>query len=610
MSFKIFLFQISGKIKPVEKIESRRHILHNEYLQFKSVESSEELKEFQDLEKLITSEGFKERKTKIKSLRFKGSDEEDILKEFIALKKNSQIKKYFQVKDSSDLKRFELLKDSDKVKEYLQLTDFVENGSYRSAKDEAKQQIYKGSEEEEQEKEYQKLKRSSLVKIFLELHNSDALKRYESIANSDKLKKYFELLNLSGKDREKTKEMKSLRSDFDIKDYLKFERSHKYRIYSDAIDSYTLKRYNELKPMVESKEFKKRVLFLKDKKKFEKSDAYKKFRRLKELSSSADIKFYLKYGKSSILKNYYDTRDTDILKHFQELSDRVSSEEFIKRKAYLEDPEKWKKSEEFAGEQRYSEMKKRPHLVKYFKYKDSNRFDFFKKWELSFEDDFSGKELKKDKWSVLSVWSEKLPGKNFSLPGDLNKFTEGENIKTERRLIIETRKERSEGLIWNPAAGFIPTQFDYTSGLVSTWKSFWQENGIFEVKVRFNPVKEAVSSFILQGEKNSPRIHLFEMGTKNRVGVSYSDNTGKLQVEGTTISNLKRGKWYIFTFEKEGDLLTWKINETEILKLQNHKFDFPLHINILTIVVDDIPGSKLPVKFQINGVRCYKRRQN
>ncbi|NLO03441.1 MAG: hypothetical protein GX126_14170 [Bacteroidales bacterium] len=608
MSTKIFFFQLLGRIKPVEKIESQRHILHNEYLQFKAVESSDELKEFLELKQIVTSEAFKTKKAEIKSLHFKGSNEEEILKEFTELKKNSQIKRYFKVKDSSELKRYESLKDSDKIREFLQLTDFVENGSFRRAKDDAKQQVYRGSDEEEQEREYKKLKKSPLVKAFMELHNSAVLKRHESTANSEKHKKYYELINLPDKDKDRARELKNLKSDHDIRDYLKFDQSRKYKTYREAIDSYILKRFNELKPVVESGDFQKRVWFLKDKKKFEKSDAYKKFKRLKELSRGDDIKFYLKYGKSPLLKNYYDTQGTDILNRFQELSEMVSSEEFIRRKAYLEDPKKWEKSDECINEQKYLEMKKRPHLVKYFDYKDSARFDFFTKWELSFEDDFSGVILNPAKWSTISLWAEKMPGRNFSMPGDLHIFTEGKNVKTGGKLIIETRREKSGGLAWNPAAGFIPSNYDYTSGLVSTGKSFSQADGIYEAKVRFKPVKEVVSSFVLQGEKNSPRVHLFEIGTKNRSGVSYIDHRGKLQMEGLDISNLKSGKWYIFTLKKEGSLLIWKINETEVLRLEKPEIDFPLHLNILSIVVDEIPGSKLPVRFQTDWVKCYRQR--
>ena len=114
---------------------------------------------------------------------------------------------------------------------------------------------------------------------------------------------------------------------------------------------------------------------MKDKKKFEKSEAFKKQQRFKELAGSDDIKFFLKFEKSSLYKNYLDVVDSFNLKRHTELSEITGSDEFKERKAYLEDPKKWEKTEEYAKQQTYLEMKKIPHLVKYFAYKGSDAFD-------------------------------------------------------------------------------------------------------------------------------------------------------------------------------------------------------------------------------------------
>jgi hypothetical protein len=165
-----------------------------------------------------------------------------------------------------------------------------------------------------------------------------------------------------------------------------------------------------------------------------------------------------------------------------------------------------------------------------------------------------------------------------------------------------------DGMVWKMPAGFIPAEFDYTSGVVSSAKSFRQEDGIFEAKIKFNPVKETVSSLVLQGEKAYPGIYLLEMGAKNRIGVSSSNEKGKLTINGLDISNLKKGHWYIFTLEKAGGSLVWKINDTEVLKLENRHIDFPLHINMFTMVINQMPGSRLPVRFQTEWIKCYKKK--
>jgi hypothetical protein len=374
------------------------------------------------------------------------------------------------------------------------------------------------------------------------------------------------------------------------------------------VDSHDLKKYEELKAFTEKDEFKKRVEFLKDNKKFEKSGAFKKWKQYKQLAGNDDVKFVLKYEKSSIHKNYLDVKDSFDLKRFHELNEVISSKEFQERKAYLEDKKKWEKTEDFTKEQRCLELKKLPKLVKYFSYKGSTAFDFFRDWEVSFEDDFSATELDTEKWTTKSYVAEKMLGQNYSLAGDLNIYTDGQNIKTSGKLLIETRKEKTPGKIWNRAAGFMPVELDYSSGVVSTGNNFWQKDGIFEAKIKFDPVKQMVSSFFLQGEKNSPRINLIEMGAKNRIGTSSLNGENKVSANGLDVSNLNKNKWYIFTLEKKDRLLSWKINDSGVFQLNDSNFNFPLHLNASSLIVYDVPGSRLPVSFEIDWVKCYRRK--
>ena len=316
----------------------------------------------------------------------------------------------------------------------------------------------------------------------------------------------------------------------------------------------------------------------------------------------------MKYEKVAIYKNYLDVKDSFDLKRFYELKEITLSKEFLERKAYLEDKKRWEKSEEYTKQKKCLEMKNIPHLIKYFKFKDTPVFDFLKSWDVVFEDDFSDQQLNLEKWATRSYWADKLLGENYSMPGDLHVSTSGGNIKTGRKLAIEIKKEKSVGKVWQMPAGFVPTEFDYSSGIISSGNSFWQEDGIFEAKIKFNPVKQVVSSFSLLGENETTRTNLLEMGTKNRLGISTIDNKRKVKVKGISISNLKKGKSYIFTIEKSGKSFTWKINETEVLKLENTEINYPLHINVSSIVVYEIPGSRLPVKFEMDWVKCYKKK--
>ncbi len=607
MSFKIFSLQLLGKIKPVEKIEQQRETLYNDYLEYQKVEQSDELAEFQKLEKTVNSDDFKKQKTDIQKLQFKGSKEYHLLKEFEKLSKSKRIKQYFKVKGSKELSRYETLSNSEILKEYHQLKDYVENGTFQKEKQEIRQQVFKGSPEEKSLTEFNNLKKSAEIKSYIELHGSETIRRHEKVAKSEKYNRYLTLKNQHQKDQQQNNELKMLSHDSEIQQFMKLENSKKLKLYRQVSGNHRPKNYEDLKLIIESEDFKKREAFLKDKKKFEKSETYKKLQHYKQLAKSDDIRFYLKFGKSALYKNYLQVKDSPELKRYYELKSIFSSAEFRERKAYLEDKKKWEKSEEYEVEKKYQELKNQPHISKYFKYKYSTAFRFLEEWEVTFEDDFKG-PLQTEKWSAKSYVADKLLGENYSLAGDLNIFTDGKNVKTNNKLTIETRKEKTKGKIWQMSSGFLPVELDYSSGLVSTAPDFWQKDGVYEVKVKFNPVKEVVSSVFLQGEQNSPRVMLLEMGTKNRLGISSLNANGKVEMSGLDISNLKKGQWYILTLEKMGGQFTWKINETEVLQQNNPQVDFSMHLNASSLVVHEIPGSVLPVTFEIDWVRCYRKK--
>ncbi|HPE77028.1 MAG TPA: hypothetical protein PLC80_13130 [Draconibacterium sp.] len=607
MSFKIFTLQLSGKLKPVETIEKQRKTLLDDFNEFEKVKNSEELKKYLELESEVNSDTFKKKKAEVESLHFNGSKEFNQLKEFESLQKKQSIKKYFKVANSPDLIRFNKLKPTEKLAEFYKLQEFVKEGQFAKEKKEIESQIFKGSVEEKHWIDYTKLDKSNEIKVYKELHNSDFLKKHELFAKSEKLKNYVQLVNIPDKDKAKQEEFKRLKNDSELINYFKFEKSKKLKIYRETAGGLQLTRYNELKAFVENPDFKKREAFLKDKKKFENSEANKKYTRFKQLLNDQDLKFFFKFEKSGLYKNYLDVAQSFDLKRFYELEELTSSKEFKEKKAYLEDKKKWEKTGEFARQQEYLKMKQLPHLAKYLKNKGANIFNFFNEWQIVFEDNFQQAKLDTEKWSTKSYLAEKMLGDNYSLAGDNHIFTDGKNLLINGKLNITVKKEKVKGKVWQMPAGFVTAELDYSSGIISSWKSFWTGDGIIEAKIKFDPVQQIVSSFYLAGEQNTPRLNLLEMGAKNRVGILNLSNGGKATVNGLDISNLKRGKWYIFSVVKSGANFTWKINEAEIFTLQSSELKEKLHLNASSIVIEDVPAQNLPAGFEIEWVRCYRK---
>ncbi|MCK3684927.1 hypothetical protein [Maribellus sp. YY47] len=604
MSFKIFSLQLTGKIKPTSTVEQQRIQLKSDYEAFLQTEASEELKAFLELEAWVNSDAFKNKKKEVEGLSFKGSKEEKEEKEFQRLKKSGPIKKYFAVESSSDLKRFEKEQDSDKLKNYYTLLDYMKEGQFEKEKKEIVSQVFKGSVEEKHLQEYMRLAKSAEIKAYLELHGSETLKKHEATENSEKFKKYNELKNASDRSKEDKAEFKKLSGDAAIKAYFKLEKSKKLKLYKETNGSHNLKRYEELKALVESKEFREKEAYLKDKKKFEKSEAYKKQSEFKQLAADGTVKFVLKYEKSPLYKNYLDVKDSFDLKRYYELEALLQSEEYKKQKAWLEDRKRWEKTPEYAKYQQYLKDKQKPEFVNYFKYKNSNDFEFFKTWEVVFEDQFTGKSLDAGKWSTTTPMAGKTLGENYALPGDLNIFTNGSNLKVDQKLVIQVKKEKASGKVWRMPAGFVPTDFEYTSGLVSSAPNFVLNDGILEAKIKFDPVKQVMSSLYLTGEKPTNRVNLLEMGARNHLGFTFLNGNGKVESQGIDISNLKKDT-YIFSVEKAGSTFTWKINNVEILKEEKPEMNKQLFIEASSLVIDPVSSS---ANFEIEWVKCYCKK--
>jgi len=448
----------------------------------------------------------------------------------------------------ADYKMFCEFEKSAELKEYNELEMLVKSPTFLQNKKEIQHLVFKGSKEAAELAELKKLSKNRRLNKFYATLNSDELKRFDRISGSDTMKKYKEL--------------------------------------KTGVEKHSL---SALKNMDKnSKEF----------------ALYTEFEKLKD---SDDLMFFRDFRKSAAYKNYELMLNSIEHKRHEELMKITGSDKFKARVAYLEDTHKWEKTEEHAKEARYAELKKSPQLVNYLKYNSSNAFDFFRKWDLVFEDRFKSGKLDSANWMTQTHSSNQTIGRNFSQVGDLQAFTEGRNVSVElNTLKIEVRKEKTHGMQWKVPFGFMEQEFDYSSGIVSTAGTEWWKHGILEAKVKYAPSSHLVDAIYLLGEQNSPQINLVEMGVKNRVGLLTKSNDG-IHAECESISGLKVGEFYIFRLEWNAHSLVWKINDREILTVSNNVPAFKMHLNAASIVVSE--PTDLPHRFEIDWVRFYQHKQ-
>jgi beta-glucanase (GH16 family) len=477
MSFKIFFASNFGLFRSTAKIEATYNALLRDYNMYCEFENSVEHKEYHELELIVNSPTFKQKKKELQQLTLKGSKEEAQLKELKKLGRNSRLHKFYTMLKSEDLKRFEKISGSELMGKYKEM------------------------------------------KTAVEKHSLAALKKMD-------------------------------------------KQTQEYILYSEFT----------------------------------------------KLHDSTDLTFFRDFRKSSNYRNYELMIDSPERKRFEELEKITGSEEFKNRVAYLEDRQKWEKSEDSLKEKRFAELQKMPQLINYLKYKNSNALDFFKKWQLVFEDRFEAGKLNTGKWMTQMYRANQSLGQNFSQPGDLQAFTDGKNVSVGgNSLKIEVRREKANGMQWQIPFGFVESEFNYTSGLVSTAGIEWWKHGILEAKVKYSPAHNIVDVLYLLGEDGSPQINLVEMGVKNRIGLLSRSGEG-INAECESISGLKNGEFYIFKLEWTAHSLNWKINDREILNLTSNVPAFKMHLNATSIVIAE-PIENLPHRFEIDWVRFYQHRQ-
>ncbi|WP_299577649.1 glycoside hydrolase family 16 protein [uncultured Sunxiuqinia sp.] len=438
--------------------------------------------------------------------------------------------------------------------------------------------------------------------VFVQVEQSDELKEFlllEEKVKSGSFKK--------AKAQLKKLKFKGSSEERQLKQFNKLKRNKRLQQYLQVADSADLKRYENLKEGNDLDRYfeLERIIQQGAGASEEESKALRE--EFKQLKASADVQFFLKYPNSAAYKNYLHMQKSEERRTFNELKAVIESDEFKERKNYLEDPKKWEKSQEHKEEQRYLELKNKPEIQLYQKYKNTNALDFPKNWELVFEDQFENTELDRSKWKTINYWAEKTVGKNFSQHGDLQAFADGKNVQIAgERLRIQVKKEKRKGLVWNPVLGFVEKEMDYSSDSLTTGGIFEAQYGILEAKIKYNPDKNFQDVFYLGGEQNGARLNLFECGAKSQFGLSASP-AGQAEAN-FSLSGLSAGKLYIFSMVWEKGKLSWKINDKELFAVNSNVPDYPMFLNLTSLVIQD--SQSVSHQFDVDWVRFYQKRKS
>lgn len=444
----------------------------------------------------------------------------------------------------------------------------------------------------------------------IEARDMDLKKEYEEFLKyeeSGEPQRYIELEELvtsqDFKDRKKlisSQRFKNTDAYLSLQEYKSMEKSPEFKGYFRFITS---KYFADFLNFDGSEEVRKLE-----------ADKGKKDTELNTLRKSPGIKAYYKLSKSKDLKHFRKLHGSQQLEKFDRLEKYIESDEFRETKAYMESRDKFKKSPEYEQLTEYRELKKSPRLKWYFKLKGSAKFDEIKKWKLVFSDDFTGSEIDKSKWLTSFYWGKHLLKESYSLASDLHYYTEGDNLEIkDSTLRLYTRKEEVTGKAWDPAIGFFPKEFGYTSGMINTGESFRQMYGTFEAKIRMHRSPSVFHAFWMLSDKMVPHIDIFRFSgnQKRRIEsntyVEDKSHDGNIRRNSDNIGGLDFSKGYfIYRLEWYPDRLVWKINDTVVRIDHDGVPQEPMYI-LFSSGVDSKGGDNgLPTSMDIDWVRCYQ----
>lgn len=460
---------------------------------------------------------------------------------------------------------------------------------------------------------------NNLQSNFERFHKYENSAYYQRFLELDKLvhsgefeKRVSKLKKEKFKDTEayrKLRNFKSLSKSKDIKSYLNFTNSQAPEKIEKIQASNEYQEYKSLKVTVESPEFQQ----LKSKKGFKKTGEYKQLVTYKKLKKRSNIKYLVRTLHSPKFKNYQLLNDSERLQNYNELQRYVTSSEFLDFKAKMEDPHRFKKSEEYKLINELKEIEKTPDYIWYKKTKKENLFGELDKWKLTFNEDFDDKTLDASKWITGYFWGKALMNDHYVLANE-KQFFKDQNIGIRDSFAsIVTKKETCQGKIWDPIYGFRPKQFNYTSGLLSTGQSFRQLYGKFEAKIRLHHNAPLSHSFWMVSEKMAPQIDILRYDTKSpkklsvgchmQEGTTFQHHTQ--QVNGTNYS----GEFYIYSLEWSKEKIVWKINGVTVHEQTNNIPNETMYLVFSSNLITDKEPTNLSSQMDIDWVRCYQYNQ-
>jgi len=475
----------------------------------------------------------------------------------------------------------------------------------------------------------------------------------EKYLNSKEHKDIMQSVEIARKkELDKVTAFEELKKSKKFREHFKFKSSPKLQDHLAFGQSSTMNEFLELEKLVNSKDF------MAEKQRFENQKAAeeKKAQDYKEMknSKSADPKKlevlekyissdehrnklneavnmlgemanqlsgYERMKKSGRFKKYFSFENNQKYKDFKSFEKSPTLANYYELEQYLNSDThkslmeslKEKEEKEIARIKEFEAFKNSKKYNWYVDLKKSNNFDEITQWKAVFEDEFDGDKLDTKKWITRYFWGHKLINDAYAFENDAAYPTDGQNIEVNYgTLKIVTRRERVTGKVWKVPYGFIPKDFDYTTGLICSAGSHRQKFGKIEAKIKINFSKPVQYNFWMVSEKNIPHIDILKVDKKKTL-VELAHVTGtEIGKDHQKFTSHFKGldlsqDYFIYTLLWSKDKLTWKINGVTVHEQTQRIPQEEMYLVFSCKMTEESANSSLPAFMEVDWVKCYQQ---
>lgn len=422
--------------------------------------------------------------------------------------------------------------------------------------------------------------KNKLYQEFVETHNSKEVKEY---AELDKVVNSAEFQ--AEKQRLTTMKFKGSDAYYKEKEFGRIRKSAGIKAYNRLKDTAQLMSYEAFKA----------------------SKAYANINDAEARKNDSELKDFYKFEHSKLYRLYAEVVNSSILDDYKELDSYLSSDEFIDFKDLCADKQRYKRTDAYAKEKRFLELKSKANIAHYVEYKDTDFFYEQENWELSFSEEFDSGKIDRNKWADSYKWTV---GKGDNLYATLDEhqaFNSDKNIDiSSSKAIIRTRKRKSEGKFWDPVKGFCSKEVPFGSAMINTGNSHEIKEGKVELKVRVTGNANINHNVWMANPVNDQILLLFKAKRdKYTVGTAFKQNgIFKQAVTNAQGINLRSG-WSICSIEWDEKRIIWKVNNREVHTIRfNLKKDIYHLIISSTVTEIEKAGNG---NMHIDWVRTYSR---